>query len=216
MLATVEALYNSGRELGLAPAPLRKGSLMKRIVLLTTLAAMMAAAMALSGVAQARPISGPADAKCAKLAIKTLGPSFNPSNYTFFGGTEGSNDFSGVKTAGPDVFCGFGDRDFIFSDPSFSGLDAGDIFLGGAGDDLVEINRGTFYGEAGEDHVSINFGTFYGGEGNDSITSNDDSNGDGTFYGEEGNDSIEENFGFFLGGPGFDDVFQGNDPVDGP
>jgi hypothetical protein len=53
MLATVEALYNSGRELGLAPAPLRKGSLMKRIVLLTTLAAMMAAAMALSGVAQA-------------------------------------------------------------------------------------------------------------------------------------------------------------------
>ena len=45
---------------------------MRRIVLLTTLAAMIAAAMALSVVAQARPISGSADAKCAKLAIKSF------------------------------------------------------------------------------------------------------------------------------------------------
>ena len=35
-----------------------------------------------------RPIADSADAKCAKLAIKTLGPSFNPSNYTFHGGTD--------------------------------------------------------------------------------------------------------------------------------
>ena len=60
---------------------------MKRLFMLMALALMLAAAMALSGVAQARPISGSADAKCAKLTIKTLGPSFNPSNYTFIGGT---------------------------------------------------------------------------------------------------------------------------------
>jgi hypothetical protein len=138
-----------------------------------------------------------------RASSKTLGPSFNPSNYTFHGGSADSNDFTGVGTDDPDVFCGFGGPDFISLDPSsFISLEAGDIFLGGAGADGVSINqRGA---------------TFYRGEGNDSITSNDDSNGDGTFYGEEGNDSIEENFGFFLGGPGFDDVFQGNDPVDGP
>jgi hypothetical protein len=66
----------------------------KPIVLLTTLAAMLAAAIALSGVAQAAPISDKADAQCAKLAIKTLGPSFNASNYTFIGGTEGDDNFS--------------------------------------------------------------------------------------------------------------------------
>jgi len=45
----------------------------KRIVLLTTLAAMLAAAMALSGVAQAAPTIGTkADAKCLAEAAKSL------------------------------------------------------------------------------------------------------------------------------------------------
>lgn len=56
---------------------------------------MLAAPMALSGVAQAKPISDSPDAKCAKLAIETLDYSFNPANYTFLGGTEGADDFSG-------------------------------------------------------------------------------------------------------------------------
>jgi hypothetical protein len=68
---------------------------------------MLAVAMAVSGVAQAKPISGKADAQCVKLAIMTLGPSFNPSNYTFIGGTA-SNDifdnFDNHGTADPDVF----------------------------------------------------------------------------------------------------------------
>jgi hypothetical protein len=68
---------------------------MKRILLLGTVALMLAAAIALSGVAQAAPISDKADAQCAKLAIKTLGPSSNPSNYTFIGGSEGEDDFTG-------------------------------------------------------------------------------------------------------------------------
>ena len=60
---------------------------MRRIWLMMTPALMFAAAMALSGVAQAKPITnGKADAKCLAEAIRTLGPGFNPSNYTVFSG----------------------------------------------------------------------------------------------------------------------------------
>jgi hypothetical protein len=137
---------------------------MRRILLLTTLAAMLAAAIALSGVAQARPISESPDAKCAKLAIQTLGPSFNPSNYTFHGGTE-DRDPSPANTAGNDVFCGFGGDDLI------SLLEAGDIFLGGAGDDFVGTNSGIFNGGEGNDSVFGNApdATFVGGEGFDCV-----------------------------------------------
>jgi hypothetical protein len=129
---------------------------MKRILLLVTVASMLAAAMALSGVAQARPIADSAYAQCAKLAIRTLGPSYNPANYTFFGGTEGTDFFTGQATAGPDVFCGFGGADRIET------LDEGDIFLGGADDEVVTNNYGTFYGQEGDDQVVFNFpdGTF--------------------------------------------------------
>jgi hypothetical protein len=162
----------------------------KRIVLLTTLAAMLAAAMALSGVAQAKPIANSVDAKCAKLAIQTLGSSFNPGTYTFIGGTEGPNDFTGQGTTeGNDVFCGFGGMD------SIPYLDAGDIFLGGAGDDGVGQNSGTFYGEAGNDFVSGNFGTFYGGAGNDHVNTNSPT---GTFDGGDGTDSVSFNDGGIL------------------
>ena len=175
---------------------------MKRILLLVTVASMLAAAMALSGVAQAKPIADPADAQCAKLTIKTLGPSFNPSNYTFIGGTEGSDNFTGEATAGPDVFCGFGGNDPIQT------LDADDIFLGGAGDDLVLNNNGTFYGGAGNERVGTNNGTFYGQEGIDQVLLDNF----GTFYGQEGDDVVVFNFtgATFYGGAG-DDVVAGGD-----
>jgi hypothetical protein len=64
------------------------------------------------------------------------------------------------------VFCGFGSFDLI------ARLDEGDIFLGGAGNDFVGSNHGTFYGEEGDDHVRVNFGTFYGGAGDDSVDIN--------------------------------------------
>jgi hypothetical protein len=163
---------------------------MRRILLLVTVASMLAAAMALSGVAQAAPISGKADVQCLKLAIKTLGPSFNPSTYTFIGGTEDIDDFTGQGTTeGNDVFCGFGGID------SIPYLDAGDIFLGGAGDDGVGQNSGTFYGEAGNDFVSGNFGTFYGGAGNDHVNTNSPT---GTFDGGDGTDSVSFNDGGIL------------------
>ena len=138
---------------------------MKRIVLLTALAAMMAAAMALSGVAQAGPISGKADVQCFKLARQTLGPSFKPGTDNFVGDTEGIDNPTGQATEGPDVFCGFGGDDQIDT------LNVGDIFLGGEGMDIVSINAGTFNGDAGNDHVSFNDGTFVGGPGDDSVGS---------------------------------------------
>jgi Ca2+-binding RTX toxin-like protein len=135
---------------------------MKRIVLLTTLAAMMAAAMALSGVAQTKPITNTkADTKCLVEAAKTVEqPGFKPANYTFHGGTEG-NDFNFQGDAeGNDVFCGFG------GDDEKNALLEGDIFLGGAGNDSVrDRNHGTVNGGEGDDIVDINFGTFDGGDG---------------------------------------------------
>jgi hypothetical protein len=120
-------------------------------------------------------------------AAKTVEhPGFKPSDYAFHGRTEGVDNFTGSATAGPDVFCGFGGNDFINS------LDAGDIFLGGAGDDGVSGNRGTFYG----------------GEGNDSVLLTNF----GTVFGEEGNDFVANNSGIFHGGAGLDTVVNGTPP----
>jgi len=140
---------------------------MKRFSLLVTVASMLVAAMPLSRVAQAAPISDKADAQCAKLAIRTLGTSFNPSNYAFHGGTEGNDDvIRSDVTDGPDLFCGFGGVDRIDT------IAEGDVFLGGADNDFVTRNNGTFYGEAGDDVVGFNNGTFYGGAGDDLVSFN--------------------------------------------
>jgi hypothetical protein len=210
---------------------------MKRILLLTTLAAMLAASMALSGVVQAAPIGDAADAKCAKLARQTLGASYTPANYTFIGGTEGNDELTGQATDGPDVICGFGGDDAIRGT-----LDEGDIFIGGEGNDAAYYNYGTFYGGAGYDYVSANlyigdgyYGTFYGGAGYDYVSYNTgiyyggvdedfvEYNGDpGIFYGEEGDDEVlGDNTGEFYGGAGDDyiagynySIFYGGDGFD--
>jgi hypothetical protein len=151
---------------------------MRRILLLVTVASMLAAAMALSGLAQAKPTATSADRQCKKLAIQTL-PNFKPAHYTFHGGTESADNFTADDaTAGNDVFCGFGNADGIDT------LDAGDIFLGGAGDDLLLNNNGTFYGQEGGDLVGFNntSGIFYGGADDDSVNF---MNG-GTFDGGDG------------------------------
>ena len=111
---------------------------MKRIFMLLAVALMLAAAMARSGVAQAKPTTnGKAGVQCMKRAIKTLGPGFNPNNYNFIGGTAGSDNFTDTDGQS-EVFCGFGGNDSIGT------LDQGDIFFGGAGDDSVGYNGGTF------------------------------------------------------------------------
>jgi hypothetical protein len=136
---------------------------MKRISLLVTLALMLAAALALSGVAQAQTtIGGPTAAQCKNLAIKTLGKGFDPSGYTFVVGTADSDSFSS-DNGQPEVFCGYGGNDLIRV------LEAGDIFLGADGIDIVTTNYGTVYGGAGNDAVNVNEvgGTFYGEAGYD-------------------------------------------------
>jgi hypothetical protein len=181
---------------------------MKRVLLLVTVASMLAAAMALSGVAQAAIGGNKANAQCLAEAVRTLQPGFKPSNYTFIGGTAGNDRLDGLgSNDAPDVFCGFGGDDQI-------DIDADDIFLGGAGNDVVNTNYGTFYGGAGNDEVdSINYGTFYGGDGDDQIFFVNF----GTFYGGAGNDYVDDNeFGTFYGGPGDDTVGSGQPPVEEP
>jgi hypothetical protein len=195
---------------------------MRRILLLVTVASMLAAALALSGVAQAKPtIGSTADAKCLAEAAKTVEqPGFNPADYTFIGGTEG-DDFNLEGTANvPDVFCGFGGIDQKLT------LDEGDIFLGGAERDVVNTNYGTVYGGEGNDRVLDNYGTVYGEEGADLVFNNwaegtvyggadndEVSSNHGTFYGEEGDDLVRTNFAgaTFDGGAG-NDVVHFNNP----
>ena len=181
---------------------------MKRIVLLTSLAAMMAAAMALSGVAQARPVEGKADTKCFGQAIRTLGTRVITADYNFVGGTEGNDGpDTFTPTAGTDVFCGFGGND------SISALREGDIFIGGAGQDAVGTPGdfgsgnffGTFYGGADNDTVAYNYGTFYGEAGDDSVSVNYAA---GTFNGEGGQDFVSDNYGTFYGGADDDLVYN--------
>ena len=64
------------------------------------------------------------------------------------------------------MFCGYGGDDVI------SYTEEGELFLGGADNDAVGGNFGTFYGGAGDDYVQENVGTFYGGEGNDTVSRN--------------------------------------------
>src|SRR5215204_2752487 len=162
----------------------------QRIVLLTTLAAMLAAAIALSGVAQAAPtIGSTADAKCLAEAAKTVEqPGFNPADYTFIAGTEGDDNFTDPASGGAHVFCGFG------GDDSIDTLDSHgqDIFLGGAGNDTVRFNFGTFLGGEGNDLVHDNYGTFLGGADNDEVIRNL-----GTF---DGGDGTEDSVGINSGG----------------
>jgi len=183
---------------------------MGRILLLVTLASMLAAAMALSGLAQAKPTATSADRQCMKLAIQTL-PNFKPAHYTFHGGTDDImffDEFDSQATEGNDVFCGFGGPNGITT------LGPGDIFIGGSVEDDVAFNSGTFYGQEGGDLVGTNeiSGTVYGGAGDDIVQRNE-----GTFYGQEGNDFVETNFGTednigtFDGGAGTADSVYIND-----
>ena len=121
---------------------------MRKLTILGAAALMLATMLALCGVAQAAPVGGKADARCLAEAVRTLGPGFNPSDYNFVGGTDGPDQFARAATGGADVICGFG------GDDRLSGtLDQGDVFLGGADNDLVDGNDGTIYGGPGNDSV---------------------------------------------------------------
>ncbi len=128
-----------------------------------------------------------------------VGRDVNPKTANIVTGTEGDDDLSGQLTAGPDVVCGFGGNDTIGT------LAAPDIFLGGAGFDLVSsLEGGTFNGGPGYDTVAfVDAGTFNGGEGDDVVQFLFG----GTFNGGEGDDRVDFLIGgTFNGGPGNDTV----------
>ena len=187
--------------------------MMKRIFMLLTTMAL--GVLMVGSVAQA---AGSPRANCLQEAQSLTGSTLTGYNVVV-GNNRRADDFTSKATAGADVFCGRGGNDSITT------LDAGDIFIGGAGDDYVhdfQNNNGTFYGGAGNDYVFYNNGTFNGGDGNDSVTSFQDTTGtfnggagtdyvrsnQGTFNGDSGNDSVNTNFNFgiFNGGDGVDTI----------
>ena len=181
--------------------------MMKRIFMLLALALMLVAAMALSGVAQAKTISLSPKAECQQEAA-SLGVDL--TGYTFVYGDKKKNDVFTDTVGQREVFCGFGGDDSIITlaedtdEPyqRFNDLEAGDIFIGGDGNDSVNDSAGIFNGGAGNDTVSRNYGTFNGGAGDDLVGENY-----GPFNGGDGNDTIDSNFGTFHGGDGIDAVY---------
>ena len=113
---------------------------MRRSLLL--LATMALALLMVSSVAQAASPKAKCKAEAQSLTGLTL------DGYNFIYGKNRNDNFTDQGTAGNDVFCGLGGDDYITT------LAEGDIFLGGAGNDTVDL---------------ANNGTFYGGDGNDSI-----------------------------------------------
>jgi hypothetical protein len=132
--------------------------------------------------------------------------SLNLTGYNVIVGNNRKADNSnGKATDGNDVFCGFGGTDYIGT------LDAGDIFISGAGNDQIDNNRGTFYGGEGDDIAVYNWDTFYGGAGNDSVTANY-----GTVNGGAGDDTVyyNDSSGTYNGGDGYDTVYDNNGTID--
>lgn len=138
-----------------------------------------------------------------RCAEEALSAGYDPAAFNLVAGTDDDNSgigssggFDGNLTFGPDLICGFGGNDHIFT------LPAEDVFLGGEGNDDVYGVFGIFYGGPGDDLVEIqDSGIFSGGPGNDRIAV---LNG-GTFNGEDGDDRITRlDAGTFNGGPGDD------------
>ena len=129
----------------------------------------------------------------------------NPGNTNFVAGTEGDDDFGAEDLAGsaPVVICGFGGNDYVSGS---LGLGPGDVFLGGAGDDVLDVlTGGTFHGGDGNDRIgnAFNSGTFNGGAGDDNVFSLTG----GTFNGGDGNDTVDYlESGTFNGGAGDNSV----------
>jgi Ca2+-binding RTX toxin-like protein len=194
--------------------------MMKRMFMLLSLALMVGAAMALSGVAQAASPT----AKC-KAEAANVTPPVSPlvvGSYKYIAGSDRKNDnFTSKNTQGADVFCGFGGNDEI------ANVDANDVFIGGAGGDATSggANYGIFYGGDGRDGVSTNYGTLYGDAGDDSVQFNygifnggvgsefvEYNYAGATFNGDAGDDTVDYNYGTFYGGDGIDTVTYPTEP----
>lgn len=109
------------------------------------------------------------------------------------------NHYAATSVLAGEVVCGGPGHDTVF------GVDAGGIFLGRGGDDVVQFNSGAFFGGPGHDRVDYQLSSgarFRGGAGRDHI----DQMNAGTFSGQRGNDSVTTSFGTVRGGRGADTV----------
>ena len=193
------------------------------------LAALAVAAGMVVGVTASPAAAAPSDrARCIQevAQARLMGPGTNPGRANYVVGTEGDDTFT--LTEGVDVVCGFGGNDLIQASEVdgvvVNALEAGDVFLGGAGDDTVFVVRGgVFNGGPGDDAVYVvpggvfnggpgddvvvllDAGTFNGGPGSDYVSHMSG----GVFNGGEGPDVVDDlHGGTFNGGPGEDIVIR--------
>ena len=128
---------------------------------------------------------GPEEKRCFQEAVQAglIGAGLNPSTIHYILGTGLDDAFAPTRlTEGPDLICGFEGND------TFTSLYAGDVFLGGEGNDgVTTLEGGTFNGSAGVDRITgLLAGTFNGGNGDDHVISMTG----GTFNGGDGSDGV--------------------------
>ena len=169
---------------------------MKRIIAMAAVAVL--ALVAFTGVADAAPVQ---NGQCLSVAARAgYLPQLRPSRWTFIGGTDerdGNYVDSPLNVASNSVFCGFDGSDLITLNDGW--------VIGGAGDDMFAVNRGTSWAVPVTTRTYINGtnqGLFIGGDGNDVAYANQ-----GTFDGGAGNESVGYQMGTFNGGAGNDSVY---------
>jgi Ca2+-binding RTX toxin-like protein len=158
MLATVVALYNSGRELGLVPAPFMDGGLLMRRTLLV-MATMSFAVLVIGGVAYAltftcttNPCVGTADSDNIT----------GTNSLDFIDALDGNDRVHAL--AGSDQIHGGGGRDRLFGDQDndvVDGFGENDVIYGGPDNDG---------GAEGAPFSDLNL---EGAEGSDTVYGND-------------------------------------------
>jgi hypothetical protein len=183
--ATVVALYNSGRELGLVPAPLKDGSLLLRRTLLVLATTMSFAVLGICGVAYAAVI------QCEAGVLDCIGTD-QPDTIT---GTKGPDRIRGLEggdtidaRGGQDLLDGGGGNNILHGRSGPDGL-----FGEGGDDTLFGESRGdTFQGAGGSNE-------YFGASGADDILANQSRTGETeTVSAGPGNDTINADDTFFF------------------
>jgi Ca2+-binding RTX toxin-like protein len=183
--ATVVALYNSGRELGLVPAPLKDGSLLMRRTLLVLATTMSFAVLGIGGVAYAAVI------QCEAGVLDCFGTD-QPDTIT---GTKGPDRIRGLE--GGDTIDARGGQDLVDGGEGnniLHGRSGPDGLFGEGGDDTLfgESRGDTFQGAGGSNE-------YFGASGADDILANQSRTGETeTVSAGPGNDTINADDTFFF------------------
>ena len=153
-------------------------------------------------------------------------PGARPHDLNVVVGTGRDDVFSGASlTDGRDLVCGFGGDDRL-ANADGPPLALGDVFLGAAGDDAVELVRagGFADGGQGDDRVGRLTASFFedepaagfsGGSGNDTVGFLGGVPGLVTFDGGDGDDRVDRHFGGTFNGDAGNDAVTGDLGGDG-